>query len=285
MFATTGIDWSPSSSLGNNYLVQETIDMIEQERADSVYIVTAPENVSYDTTDATIGFGFNSVSIDSPDALISLLDAADIDSNYTATYWPWIQERDTENNVNIWLPPTLEVVRNIALTDNIAFPWYAVAGYNRGLTNAIQARVKLTEGDRDTLYEGRVNPLATFSDVGVVIWGNKNLQVKDSVLDRLNIRRLLIQARKLITAVGVRLLFEQNDQIVRNQFLNLVNPILDNIRKERGLADFRVQLSNDPEEIDRNEMRGKIFLKPIPSLEFIIIEFNVTPTGASFDNI
>jgi phage tail sheath protein FI len=285
VFATTGIDWSPSSSLGNNYLVQETIDMIEQERADSVYIVTAPENVSYDTADATIGFGFNSVSIDSPDALISLLDAADIDSNYTATYWPWIQERDTENNVNIWLPPTLEVVRNIALTDNIAFPWYAVAGYNRGLTNAIQARVKLTEGDRDTLYEGRVNPLATFSDVGVVIWGNKNLQVKDSVLDRLNIRRLLIQARKLITAVGVRLLFEQNDQIVRNQFLNLVNPILDNIRKERGLADFRVQLSNDPEEIDRNEMRGKIFLKPIPSLEFIIIEFNVTPTGASFDNI
>jgi len=285
VFATTGIDWSPSSSLGNNYLVQETIDMIEQQRADSVYIVTAPENVSYDTADATVGFGFNSVSIDTPDALISLLDAADIDSNYTATYWPWIQERDTENNVNIWLPPTLEVVRNIALTDNIAFPWYAVAGYNRGLTNAIQARVKLTEGDRDTLYEGRVNPLATFSDVGVVIWGNKNLQIKDSVLDRLNIRRLLLQARKLITAVGVRLLFEQNDQIVRNQFLNLVNPILDNIRKERGLADFRVQLSNDPEEIDRNEMRGKIFLKPVPSLEFIIIEFNVTPTGASFDNI
>ena len=89
----------------------------------------------------------------------------------------------------------------------------------------------------------------------------------------------------MITAVGVRLLFEQNDQIVRNQFFNLVNPILDNIRKERGLADFRVQLSNDPEEIDRNEMRGKIFLKPIPSLEYIIIEFNVTPTGASFDNI
>jgi hypothetical protein len=285
VFATPGIDWSPSLSLGNNYLVQETIDMIEEQRADSVYIVTSPENVEYDTTDDTIGFGFNSVTINDASSLIDLLDAADIDSNYTATYWPWIQERDDENNVNVWLPPTLEVCRNIALTDNVAFPWYAVAGYNRGLTNALQARFKLTEEDRDTLYEGRVNPMATFSDVGVVIWGNKNLQVKDSVLDRLNIRRLLLQARKLITAVGVRLLFEQNDQIVRNQFLNLVNPILDNIRKERGLADFRVQLSNDPEEIDRNEMRGKIFLKPIPSLEFIIIEFNVTPTGASFDNI
>jgi len=280
VFASPGIDYTD-----NNYLVQETIDLIEEERADSVYIVTSPENVTYDTADQLVGIGFNSVSIDTADALVNLLDAADIDSNYTATYWPWVQERDTENTVNIWLPPTLEVCKNIALTDNVAFPWYAVAGYNRGLTNAIQARIKLTEDDRDTLYEGRVNPMATFSDVGVVIWGNKNLQVKDSVLDRLNIRRLLLQARKLITAVGVRLLFEQNDQIVRNQFLNLVNPILDNIRKERGLADFRVQLSNDPEEIDRNEMRGKIFLKPIPSLEFIIIEFNVTTTGASFDNI
>ena len=285
VFATPGIDWSPSLSSGNNYLVQETIDMIEEQRADSVYIVTSPENVEYDTSDDTVGFGFNSVTINDAESLVDLLDAADIDSNYTATYWPWIQERDSENNVNVWLPPTLEVVRNIALTDNVSFPWYAVAGYTRGLTNALQARIKLTEDDRDVLYEGRVNPLATFSDVGVVIWGNKNLQVRDSVLDRLNIRRLLLQARKLITAVGVRLLFEQNDQIVRNQFLNLVNPILDNIRKERGLADFRVQLSNDPEEIDRNEMRGKIFLKPIPSLEYIIIEFNVTPTGASFDNI
>lgn len=280
VLATPGIDYAD-----NNYLVQETIDMVEEERADSVYIVTSPENVEVENEDPLVGFGFNSVTINDASSLVDLLDAADIDSNYTATYWPWIQEKDFENNVNVWLPPTLEVCRNIALTDNVAFPWYAVAGYNRGLTNAIQARMKLTEEDRDTLYEGRVNPMATFSDVGVVIWGNKNLQVKDSVLDRLNIRRLLLQARKLITAVGVRLLFEQNDQIVRNQFLNLVNPILDNIRKERGLADFRVQLSNDPEEIDRNEMRGKIFLKPIPTLEFIIIEFNVTPTGASFDNI
>jgi hypothetical protein len=280
VLATPGIDWS-----NNNYIVQETIDMVEQERADSVYIVTAPDNVVYDDTDVTSAFGFNQATVDSADALISLLDAADIDSNYTATYWPWVQERDTENTVNVWLPPTLEVVRNIALTDNITFPWYAVAGYNRGLTNAIKARTKLTEADRDVLYEGRVNPMATYSDVGVVIWGNKNMQVKDSVLNRLNIRRLLLQARRLITAVGIRLLFEPNDQIVRNQFLNSVNPILDNIRKERGLADFRVQLSNDPEEIDRNELRGKIFLKPVPTLEYIYIEFNVTPTGASFDDI
>jgi hypothetical protein len=281
VFTTPGIDYQSNLSL-----VEETIDMIEEERADSIYIVTSPDGAdnSSSSTDLS-GLGFNTIDILDTDAIVDILDDADIDSNYTATYWPWIQMKDNENSINIYLPPTLEVVKDIALTDNIAFPWYATAGYTRGRTNAIQPRIKLTETQRDTLYEGRINPMAFFSDEGTLIWGNKNLQVADSALDRLNIRRLLLQTRKLISAVAVRLLFEQNDQIVRNQFLNLVNPILDNIRRERGLTDFRVQLSSDPEEIDRNEMRGKIFLKPIPTLEFIILEFNVTPTGASFDDI
>jgi hypothetical protein len=280
VLATSGIDYST-----NNDLVGLTIDMVEEERADSVYILTSPEGVTYFNTTQLEGIGFTTVDNFSADDIVGLLEAADIDSNYTATYWPWIQSRDNENNVNVWLPPTYEVVRNIALTDNVSFPWFASAGYTRGLTSAIQARVKLTESQRDTLYEGRINPMATFSDQGVVIWGNKNLQIKDSALDRLNIRRLLLQTRKLISAVAVRLLFEQNDQIVRNQFLSLVNPILENIKRERGLADFRVVLSSDPEEIDRNELRGKIFLKPVPALEFIILEFNVTSTGASFENL
>ena len=281
VFTTPGIDYQSNLSL-----VDEAIDMIEEERADSIYIVTSPDGaVNEDSSFDLDGLGFNTIDKLSPDDIVDILDDADIDSNYTATYWPWIQMKDNENSVNIFLPPTLEVVKDIALTDNIAFPWYATAGYTRGRTVAIQPRTKLTESQRDTLYEGRINPMAFYSDEGTLIWGNKNLQVADSALDRLNIRRLLLQTRKLISAVAVRLLFEQNDQIVRNQFLNLVNPILDNIRRERGLTDFRVQLSSDPEEIDRNEMRGKIFLKPIPTLEFIILEFNVTPTGASFDDI
>jgi hypothetical protein len=280
VLTTPGIDYST-----NNDLIGLTIDMVEEERADSVYVLTSPEGVTYVNTTQLEGIGFTTVDTYSADDMVGLLESADIDSNYTATYWPWIQSRDNENNVNVWLPPTYEVVRNIALTDNVSFPWFASAGYTRGLTSAIQARVKLTESQRDSLYEGRINPMATFSDQGVVIWGNKNLQIKDSALDRLNIRRLLLQTRKLISAVAVRLLFEQNDQIVRNQFLSLVNPILENIKRERGLADFRVQLSNDPEEIDRNELRGKIFLKPVPALEFIILEFNVTSTGASFENL
>jgi phage tail sheath protein FI len=151
--------------------------------------------------------------------------------------------------------------------------------------NSIKARVKLTQEDRDTLYQGRINPIATFADVGTVIWGNKTLQVADSALNRLNVRRLLLQARKLISAVAIRLLFEQNDQIVRQQFLDSVNPILDSIRRDRGLYDFRVTVSSSPEDLDRNTLTGKIYLKPTKALEFIDIEFLITPSGASFENI
>jgi phage tail sheath protein FI len=143
----------------------------------------------------------------------------------------------------------------------------------------------LTQEDRDVLYNGRINPIATFSDVGTVIWGNKTLQIKESALDRINVRRLLLQARKLISAVSVRLLFEQNDEKVRQDFLNAVNPILDGIRRDRGLYDFRVTVSSDSADLDRNQMTGKIYIKPTKSLEFIDITFYITPTGASFENI
>jgi len=266
VFATPGID-----TFNNSNLVEEAIEMVEQDRADSLYIVTTPD------TDA-------SGDVLLAEDVIDQLDG-EFDSNYTATYWPWIQINDTENNVYIYVPPTRDVVRNIALTDNIAFPWFAVAGVQRGDVQAIKARIKLTQTMRDTLYDGRVNPIATFASEGIKIWGNKTLQVKESALDRINVRRLLLQARKLISAVSIRLLFEQNDDIVRNQFLSLVNPILDNIRSERGLTDFRVVLDNDPEAIDRNELCGRIFLKPTRALEFICVEFNIMNTGASFDDI
>lgn len=266
VFATPGID-----TFNNSNLVEEAIEMVEQDRADSLYIVTTPD------TDA-------SGDVLLAEDVIDQLDG-EFDSNYTATYWPWIQINDSENNVYIYVPPTRDVVRNIALTDNISFPWFAVAGVQRGDVQAIKARKKLTQTERDTLYDGRVNPIATFASEGIKIWGNKTLQVKESALDRINVRRLLLQSRKLISAVSIRLLFEQNDDIVKNQFLSLVNPILDNIRSERGLTDFRVVLDDDPEARDRNELCGRIFLKPTRALEFICVEFNIMNTGASFDDI
>ena len=261
IFATPGINFYDHSSL-----TSYSIDMVEQDRADSLYIIGSP---NYSTVDEVVG----------------ALDGVAMDTNYSATYFPWIQVRDVDNATQLYIPPTGEVVRNIALTDNVSFPWFAVAGYSRGLVKSIKAVKKLTLDERDELYKNRINPIATFSDTGTIIWGNKTLQVRESALDRINVRRLLLRARKLISAVAVRLIFEQNDEEVRNEFLRLVNPILDAIKRERGLYDFRVTVSSDPADIDANTMRGKIFIKPTRSLEFIDVEFVITPTGASFDNI
>ena len=274
VFVTPGIDY-----VNNSNLVESAIEMIEYDRADSLYICTTPD---YNMFVSAPG---NSEDLIYPQEAVDNLDTTGIDSNYTATYYPWVLTRDSVNNTQIYLPPTAEVTRNLALTDNIAFPWFAAAGYTRGIVNAIKARKKLTQEDRDTLYKGRINPIATFSDVGTVIWGNKTLQVRESALDRINVRRLLLQARKLISAVSVRLLFEQNDQKVRQDFLDAVNPILDAIRRDRGLYDFRVTVSSDTADLDRNQMTGKIYIKPTRSLEFIDITFYITPTGASFENI
>jgi hypothetical protein len=275
VFATPGIDY-----VNNSNLVEFAVDMIETDRADSIYITTTPDfNLflpSYQNVEEGLIY---------PQQVVDNLENAGLDTNYTATYYPWILTRDTVNNTQIYIPPTSEVVKNLALTDNIAFPWFASAGYTRGLVNSIRARKKLTQDDRDTLYKGRINPIATFSDVGTVIWGNKTLQIRESALDRINVRRLLLQARKLISAVAIRLLFEQNDNKVRQDFLDAVNPILDSIRRDRGLIDFRVTVSNTPEDLDSNTLTGKIFLKPTRALEYIDIEFIITPTGASFDNV
>ena len=187
VFATPGINFYDHSSL-----TSQAIDMVENDRADSLYIISAP-------------------NVDDSDTVTGYLDDLAIDSNYSATYWPWIQVRDTDNATQLYIPPTGEVLKNIALTDNVSYPWFAVAGYSRGLVNAIKAKKKLTLDERDTLYKNRINPIATFSDTGTIIWGNKTLQVRESALDRINVRRLLLRARKLISAVAVRLLFEQND--------------------------------------------------------------------------
>ena len=261
IFATPGINFYDHSSL-----TSQAIDIMENDRADSLYIIAPPN--------------FSTV-----EEVVDALDGVSLDTNYSATYWPWIQVRDQDNATQLFIPPTGEVVRNIALTDNVSFPWFAVAGYTRGLVKAIKATKKLTLDERDELYKNRINPIATFSDTGTIIWGNKTLQVRESALDRINVRRLLLRARKLISAVAIRLLFEQNDEQVRNEFLRLVNPILEAIKRERGLYEFRVTVSNDPEDIDANTLRGKIYIKPTRSLEFIDVEFIITPTGASFDNI
>ena len=273
ILATPGIDIE-----NNTELVRDTIEMMEEKRKDSIYIPTLADiklignNSSSNTDDWYY-----------PSDIIGILENSEIDSNYAAVYYPWVQVVDTENSANIFLPPTGEVVRNLAYTDNVAHPWYASAGYKRGIVNTKKARLEIDQEGRDILYVGRINPLPTFTDVGVIIFGNKNLQIKNSALNRLSVKRLLLQAQKLIMNVANKLLFDPNDDQIRSQFLSQVNPILDSMRKERGLSDFRVILSPaDATDIDRNTLQGKIFIKPISSLEFIELEFNVAPNNVTF---
>tara|TARA_R110001592_G_scaffold3377_5_gene18858 strand:+ start:1703 stop:4405 length:2703 start_codon:yes stop_codon:yes gene_type:complete len=208
------------------------------------------------------------------------------DSNYTATYYPWVKILDTDINKPIWVPPSVVVPGAIAYNDKVAFEWFAPAGLNRGtLTEVIEVKSRLTHDERDDLYEGRVNPIATFPGQGVCIWGQKTLQAKPSALDRVNVRRLLIAVKKFIASATKYLVFENNTTATRNRFLNIVNPYLESIQQRQGLYAFKVimdESNNTPDVIDRNQMIGELFLQPAKAAEFIILDFNILPTGAAF---
>lgn len=279
IFATPAINWSD-----NNILVKNTLNMIERERTDSLYIVDAPD---IDPNNFTIGDNERLDTAISKE-IVDLLDIANIDTNYAATYYPYIQLRDNDNNVNIWLPPTGEVVKSMAYTDNTKFPWFAPAGLQRGVTSAIRTRFKLSLDARDILYAGRINPLAEFANTGTAIFGQKTLQVTENALDRINVRRLLLELKVLISNISTRLLFEQNDDTTIDQFIDKTKPILQRVQRERGLHDFRIVMddsNNTPESRDRNELYGEIYIKPTASLEFIGVGFTLTPSGASFDEV
>ena len=208
------------------------------------------------------------------------------DTNYAAMYWPWIKIPDADLGKNVWVPASTVIPGVYAFNDRVAAPWFAPAGLNRGgIDIAVQTERKLTHANRDTLYESAVNPIATFPNTGVVVFGQKTLQKKASALDRVNVRRLLIAAKKFIASTTKYLVFENNTAATRNRFLSIANPYFENIQQRQGLYAFKVvmdETTNTPDVIDRNEMRGQIFLQPAKTAEFIIVDFNIMPTGASF---
>jgi hypothetical protein len=208
-----------------------------------------------------------------------------LDSNYTATYWPWVRIVN-DKNVPIWVPPSVMIPGVLSFNDAIQAPWYAPAGLNRGsLTSVTDTYVRLSQSNRDSLYEARVNPIANFLNDGVVVWGQKTLQARPSALDRVNVRRLLIAVKKYIASSTRYLVFEQNTSSTRNRFLSIVNPYMEQVRAQQGLYAFRVvmdQSNNTPDIIDQNILYGQIFLQPTRTAEFIVLDFNIQPTGASF---
>ena len=212
--------------------------------------------------------------------------AAEIDSNYAATYYPWLRVIDTNTNKLLWVPPSIVLPEIYAYNDNVSAEWFAPAGLNRGgISSAIGVKVRLPQPSRDTLYEGKVNPIAQFPGQGICVWGQKTLQRRPSALDRVNVRRLLIAVKKYIASASRYLVFEQNVEATRNRFLNIVNPYLASVQERAGLYSFRVVMddsNNTPDVIDRNILYGQLYLQPTKTAEYIILDFNVLPTGATF---
>jgi len=212
--------------------------------------------------------------------------ATEIDSNYAAVYYPWVKVIDTNTNKFIWAPPSVVLPEVYAYNDNVAAEWFAPAGLNRGnIEGAVGLAKRLNLAARDTLYEGKVNPIATFPGQGICVWGQKTLQRRKSALDRVNVRRLLIAVKKFIASSSRFLVFEQNVEATRNRFLNIVNPYLASIQERSGLFAFRVVMdesNNTPDVIDRNFLVGQLYLQPTKTAEFISLEFNILPTGAVF---
>ena len=269
LLATAGVDYQ-----NNEEIVKYALNMVE-DRADLFYIMDAPR-VTVGETKGT------------PDEVVEALELTGIDTTYAATYWPWVQVADVNTSRYVYMAPTFAVVRAMAFTDNKYQSWYAPAGFLRGSvpSNVIRADVRLTKSERDVLYAGRINPIMDSTQNGVLIWGQKTLQIKESALDRINVRRLLLRIERLVAAASISLVFEQNDQTLRDQFLAKVEPILLQIQNQRGITGFKVTMdasNNTPDTIDRNMLIGKIQIKPTRVAEFIDLTFQILPTGANFE--
>ena len=260
LLATPGIIHGLHSTVTNH-----AISKVEA-RADAMYIMDA---TGYSDTIQTV---------------ISTIKT--LDTNYAATYYPWVKMEDRDTSRPVWVPPSVVLPGVISNTDRVAHEWFAPAGLNRGgLSSVIEAKTRLTHAERDDLYENRINPIASFPGQGVVVFGQKTLQSKPSALDRVNVRRLLIALRKFIASSSRFLVFEQNNQALRNRFLNIVNPYLEQVQANSGLSAFRVVMddsNNTPDVVDRNQLVGQIFIQPTRTAEFIVLDFVVQPTGATF---
>ena len=252
----------------HSYIAQEAIDLCET-RGDAFYLMD-------------IGALNDSVSTVTG-------QAEALDTNYAAAYFPWVRVLDTNTNKLMWAPPSTVLPEVYAYNDNVGAEWFAPAGLNRGgIPGAVGVKTRLSQALRDELYESKVNPIAQFPSQGICVWGQKTLQTRSSALDRVNVRRLLITVKKFIASSARYLVFEQNTEATRNRFLNIVNPYLAGIQQRSGLTAFRVvmdETNNTPDIIDRNILAGAIYLQPTRTAEFIKLDFNILPTGATFDTI
>jgi hypothetical protein len=211
--------------------------------------------------------------------------AKGFDTSYAASYFPSQRIQDSENGVSVWVPPSVVMMGAYSFNDRVGQPWFAPAGLNRGVLNSIEARKRLTGPQRDTLHLGNVNAIATFVGQGIVAFAQNTLQIKASSLDRVNVRRLLIYAKKTVASVSRYFVFEPNDNKTRTNLLNAINPILSRMQKLSGIQNFSVIIddtNNTPEDVDRNILNGQILIVPTKSAETLNFTFTLLNTGEAF---
>jgi phage tail sheath protein FI len=277
--------------LTNAGLTEQMISVCE-DRGDAMSLIDLP-NVYIPQAEA-----YKS-SIDkrigtTPDGAAKSLRDRRIDSSYGATFYPWVQTRDSATGQALWVPPSVAMMGVLATSERKSELWFAPAGFNRGGLSEGAAGIpvtgitqRLTSKERDILYEASINPIASFPSTGIVVFGQKTLQERQSALDRINVRRLVIYLKKQISIISSQILFEQNVQATWNRFISLVEPFLANVKVRYGITDYRLILDDattTPDLIDQNIMYAKIMVKPARAIEYIAIDFVVASTGASFDD-
>jgi phage tail sheath protein FI len=263
-----------------------------EERADALAVIDLP-NIYTPTHEKYLSDRADRVG-KSPRTVANALRNRRIESSYGCTFYPWVQTRDQRTGQLLWIPPSVAMLGTFASSQRSSQLWFAPAGFNRGgltegaagipITNVSE---RLISKDRDTLYEANINPIASFPSSGIVVFGQKTLQTRQSALDRINVRRLVIFMKKQISILSTRVLFEQNVPATWNRFKSLVEPFLANVKTDFGITDYKLILdetTTTPDLIDQNILYAKIMIKPARAIEYIAIDFVIASTGASFED-
>jgi len=274
----------------DSFVTDHTADLTK-EYSLAIYLMDIPSFSEgntrlFGTEDRT---AFVSGSVSSPDVreTAEQFSSRAVDNNYSAAYFPDIVIADEVNSTRVKVPASVAAMKALSFSDSVSFPWFAPAGFNRGaLDNVTNVDVRLTAGDRDELYDARINPIANFPDGGIVIFGQKTLQMAKSALDRVNVRRMLLEVKRLITRIAQRLLFEPNNSETRARFINLVTPLLTTVQAQAGIDSFKIVMddtNNSTEDVENNRLNGRIVVVPTRAIEFIAIDFIITNSGISFE--
>jgi hypothetical protein len=257
-----------------------------REYSQAMYVMDIPEYGMTNGTSSTRLYGDSTLKPDVPETTEQFEGRA-LDNNYVATYFPSVVIEDTTNNRRVTVPPSVAALGAIGFSDRVSYPWFAPAGFNRGALAFVKnVGVRLSQADRDTLYDARINPIATFPTGGFVIFGQKTLQQAATALDRVNVRRMLLEVKRLVTGVARNLLFEQNNATTRNRFVAHLTPLLALVQAQAGIESFSIvcNTSNNSDlDAEQNRMNGRIVVVPTRAIEFIAIDFIITNAGVSFE--